>query len=151
MGMTFLEYSAAMIGCYSSLPPHERENLHAWEAEHLGGAEVYGTSDWPGWEKYIGTFQPPAARVKNTFGYVYLVQSATGHCKIGSSRSVASRLRQLQCANPEPLTLLHQFPSADAQQDEFSLHARFADRRVRNEWFALAEADIASICAFNSD
>ena len=147
MGMSFLEYAAAMVGCYAALPLQERESLHAWEAEHVDGSGAYGTSDWPGWEKYIGKFQPPSPATKETYGYVYLIQSATGHCKIGSSRSVQNRLRQLQCANPEPLTLLHHFPSANAQQSELALHSRFADRRVRNEWFALTEAEIASICA----
>jgi len=145
--MSFLEYASAMIGCYSALPPRERERLHAWESEHLDGSGNYGTSDWPGWEKYIGRFQPTLPKPKDTFGYVYLIQSISGYCKIGSSRSVPNRARQLQCANPEPLTLVHQFPSANAQQEEFTLHARFADKRVRNEWFALTDEDIALICA----
>ncbi|WP_202841483.1 GIY-YIG nuclease family protein [Luteimonas saliphila] len=145
--MSFVEYCIAAVGCYSALPHDERERLHAWEAEHLDGSGAYGTIDWPGWEKYLGKFELPPPRVRDTFGYVYLIQSTTGYCKIGSSRSVPNRVRQLQCANPEPLTLLHQFPSADAQQDESSLHARFAPRCVRNEWFALTEADIASIRA----
>ncbi|MGN6150840.1 MAG: GIY-YIG nuclease family protein [Lysobacteraceae bacterium] len=89
-------------------------------------------------------------KAKNTFSYVYLIQSETGHCQIGSSVSVTARLRQLQCANPGPLTLLHAFPSANALQDEFSLHSKFAKKRVRNEWFALSEADVSSICAIVS-
>lgn len=147
MGMSFLEYCAAIVGCYSALPPEERESLHAWEAEHVDGYGDYGTADWPGWEKYIGRFKQSPAAAKDTFGYVYLIKSTAGYYKIGSSRSVQNRVRQLQCGNPEPLMLLHQFPSADAQQDEFSLHAKFAERRVRNEWFALTAADIESICA----
>jgi hypothetical protein len=147
MGMTFLEYAAAMVGCYSALPPQEREELHAWEAQHVDGSGAYGTSDWPGWEKYIGKLQLPSPRTKGTFGYVYLIQSDTGHCKIGSSQSVPNRIQHLQCANPGPLKLLHQFSSANAQQVEHSLHNKFAHKRVRNEWFALTDEDIASICA----
>ncbi|PMV25253.1 hypothetical protein C1X21_12535 [Pseudomonas sp. FW305-3-2-15-A-LB2] len=147
MGISFLEYAAAMVGCYSALPLCEREILHAWEAEHVDGSGEYGTSDWPGWQKYIGALAPYSPKTNDPFGYVYLVQSATGYCKIGSSRSVPRRMRQLQCANPEPLILLHQFPSASAQRDEFALHAKFADKRVRNEWFCLTEADVAVVCA----
>lgn len=146
MGMSFLEYVAAIVGCYSALPPDERQRLHTWESEYLDGSGNYRTSDWPGWEKYIGRFEPTPPKPKDTFGYVYLIQSTTGYCKIGSSRSVSNRVRQLQCANPEPLTLLHQFPSANARHDELSFHARFAERRVRNEWFALTDEDIADIC-----
>ena len=109
-----------------------------------------GTSDWPGREKYIGKYQVPDPRTKNTFGYVYLIKSATGYFKIGSSQSVQSRIRQLQCGNPEPLTLVHQYASANAQQEERALHSEFAHRRVRNEWFALIDTDVASICAIGS-
>jgi hypothetical protein len=42
--MTFLEYAAAMVGCYSALPPQEREELNAWEAQHVDGSGAYGTS-----------------------------------------------------------------------------------------------------------
>jgi hypothetical protein len=150
MSMSFLEYAAAMVGCYSALPPHEREDLHAWDARHVDGSGAYGTSDWPGWEKHIGRFKPPPPKTKVMFGYVYLIQSDTGHCKIGSSQSVPRRIQQLQQANPGPLTLLHQFPSANAQQDERSLHNKFAHKRLRNEWFSLTDADIASIRAIGS-
>lgn len=147
MGMSFLEYAAAIVGCYAALQPHERENLHVWEAEYIDGSGKYGTSDWPGWEKYIGRFQPAEPGRKETFGYVYLIQSDSSQCKIGSSLSVSNRIRQLQCANPGQLTLLHQFPSENAQQDEFALHNKFAHKRVRGEWFSLDSADIVSICA----
>ena len=147
MAMSFLEYASAIVGCYAAIPRAERERLRAWESANLGGPENYGTSDWPGWEKYIGKFEPAPPQRRSTFGYVYLVQSKTGYCKIGSSRSVLKRVSQLQCANPEPLTLIHEFPSTNARQDELALHAKFADRRVRNEWFALTIEDIAQVRA----
>lgn len=150
MMKTFSEYAAAMIGCYSALPQHERDELHAWELQHVDGSGTYGTSDWPGWERYIGTFEPLGRMAKNTFGYVYLIQSKTGECKIGSSVSVSARLRQLQCANPGLLSLLHAFPSANALQDELALHDAFAHKRIRNEWFALTESDISRIRAIGS-
>lgn len=148
--MTFLEYAAAMVGCYSALPLHERESLHAWEDKYVDGSGICSTSDWPGWEKYIGKLELPERRSKGTFGYVYLIQSESGHCKIGSSLSVPKRIRQLQCANPGPLILLHQFPSASAQQDEFALHKKFYRKRIRNEWFALDDLEIASICSMTA-
>ena len=56
MSMSFPEYCAAMVGCYSALPDHERAELHDWESEHVDGSGVCATSDWPGWEKHIGKF-----------------------------------------------------------------------------------------------
>jgi len=145
MSMSFPEYVGAMYGCYAAMPKNERDELHAWEADHVDGSGAYGTSDWPGWEKYIGKFQPPGPKEHDTFGYVYLIQSDTGHCKIGSSQSVPSRMRQLQCANPGPLVLLHHFVSPNAQRCERELHREFAHSRVRNEWLSLTEAEIASV------
>ncbi|MES2670191.1 MAG: GIY-YIG nuclease family protein [Pseudomonadota bacterium] len=145
MSMSFLEYAAAMYGCYEAMPEDQRVALHAWEAKYVDGSGTYSTSDWPGWERYIGKFQLPEPKEPNTFGYVYLIQSGTGHCKIGSSQSVSNRMRQLQCANPGPLILLHYFASPNAMRDERELHKEFAQKRVMNEWFSLTEADIASI------
>lgn len=147
MSMTFLEYSAAMIGCFAAMAESEREQLHAWETEHLDGSGLYGTSDWPGWEKYIGKYSSPPREARCTAGYVYLVRASTGHYKIGSSRSVEQRFRHLQCGNPQPLTLAHKFYSLTAERDEFELHRRFAGQRVMNEWFQLSATDVASIAA----
>lgn len=150
MGVSFLEYATAMVGCYSAMPEHEREALHAWEAEHLVKPGIYGTSDWPGWEKYIGKFSPSPPSKEDTYGYVYLIKSESGHCKIGSSRLVQRRIKQLQCANAGRLHLLHHFPSPNAKQDERALHKKFAHRRMMNEWFALTDSEITAICSISS-
>jgi hypothetical protein len=57
------EYLAMMTGVLSALPPHELAALTTWEYENVTGDGVYGTSDWPGWIKYIG---PPPLPVKST-------------------------------------------------------------------------------------
>lgn len=46
------DYSAMMVGVYALLPQAEKDELHEWERTHLDGR--VGTSDWPGWIKYIG-------------------------------------------------------------------------------------------------
>ncbi len=40
----------------NEMTEEDKQRLHAFEGEHLGDG-VKGTSDWPGWEKYIG--KPP--------------------------------------------------------------------------------------------
>jgi len=150
MGMSFHEYTGLILGCYAAMPDHECQALHAWEEKYLGTLDGYGTSDCPGWEKYIGTFQLPERVKKDTFGYVYLIQSEAGFCKIGSSKSVITRLKQLQCANPQKLSLIHKFPSPNAAGAERELHGIFAHRRVRNEWFDLTEQDIIDVLAMGS-
>ena len=55
--------------------------------------------------------------------------------KIGRARRPAHRLRQLQTAHPQPLTLV---ATLDGDQ-EASLHRRFAGDRLEGEWFILSE------------
>jgi len=47
------QWYCMMYGCYQAMPAVEREELLRWESENLEGSSV-GTSDWPGWVKYIG-------------------------------------------------------------------------------------------------
>jgi hypothetical protein len=49
----FMEYMRAMHETYKQMPEDDKQRLHAFEGEHLGDG-VTATSDWPGWEKYIG-------------------------------------------------------------------------------------------------
>lgn len=49
----FSAYMARMLKAYEDMDEEEREELHRWEREHLDGHSV-ATSDWPGWEKYVG-------------------------------------------------------------------------------------------------
>lgn len=50
------DWFAKMVSVARTMPEHERQELKEWEQANLDGRAV-GTSDWPGWEKYIG--KPP--------------------------------------------------------------------------------------------
>jgi hypothetical protein len=62
-----------------------------------------------------------------------------GVVKIGRSMDVASRLQALQGASPQPLTVLYAAPGAGSA--ETAVHAHFAGRHVRGEWFDFTGAD----------
>jgi hypothetical protein len=70
----------------------------------------------------------------------------SGHYKIGHSNNPIGRLVQLD-TGPSPARLLHEILSAAAPDVETALHAAFADKRVRGEWFRLSPEDVAMICA----
>lgn len=76
---------------------------------------------------------PIVAREK--FNEVYFIR-CVDFVKIGFTYDVRARLETLQAATPYELELLDSFPGQEA--DEKSLHSRFADYRVRGEWFRLA-------------
>lgn len=62
--------------------------------------------------------------------------------KIGQSDNVAARVAQLQTAIPDDVYHIHTIHTVDPVQLEATLHERFADKRVRGEWFALDMFDI---------
>jgi hypothetical protein len=47
------QWHVALAKAARSLPPAEQDALLAWQQDDIRGYSV-GSSDWPGWEKYIG-------------------------------------------------------------------------------------------------
>jgi hypothetical protein len=68
--------------------------------------------------------------------YVYLLE-CNGFVKIGSAANPALRRGDLQVGNPYPIKLLWKKSFPDAYLVEEKLHAYFADKGVRGEWFSL--------------
>lgn len=58
-----LLWYSMMYGCFKTLPNKEKKALERWET--FNGC----TSDWPGWEKYIGKrpAPPPCVKIKTAF------------------------------------------------------------------------------------
>jgi hypothetical protein len=76
---------------------------------------------------------------------VYFLRIETGLVKIGRSTNPEKRLTDVRRALPFDSELLHLVKSMDHIALEKSYHERFADRRVRGEWFALTEEDLQTI------
>lgn len=70
--------------------------------------------------------------------FVYLIGADAGPIKIGHASNLKTRLHSLQIGNWEPLSVLHSVtvPLFTAQGAEAAMHKRFADYRVRGEWFS---------------
>jgi hypothetical protein len=49
-----LHWFAAMGRTLDGLPELERSDLWTWEKANIGPFKDLATSDWPGWQKYIG-------------------------------------------------------------------------------------------------
>lgn len=72
--------------------------------------------------------------MRNRGCWVYFIQHGTdGPIKIGCALNVRSRVRALQEWNPVPLRLLGYCHGH--LNHERALHKRFAEHRVRGEWF----------------
>ena len=68
--------------------------------------------------------------------WTYFAQAGRGPIKIGETDDVEGRIRALQTANPEELSLLGRIPCE--LHSEKSLHERFKHLRLRGEWFTPA-------------
>jgi len=104
-----------------------RESLARWLAENTTPAQA---PELP-------------SRVAPSKPGVYAIRGSGPFVKIGRADNIRRRLRQLQGAHPEPLTLvavLSQNPD-----DEKLLHDRFALLRQRGEWFRLGAQLVEAI------
>jgi len=83
-------------------------------------------------------------RMKPT--YVYIIQINEFY-KIGMAVNLKKRINQFYSYSPYEIivVMLQVFPNrSDAAGFEADLHRKFADKRVRGEWFKLSEEDIQS-------
>jgi hypothetical protein len=79
--------------------------------------------------------------------YVYVInQTKSDYYKIGrTNRSVASRLSDLQTANPVQLIIVHEIKCTNSSEVEAYLHKKYAKSQVRREWFQLNQSQIEGI------
>lgn len=83
---------------------------------------------------------------KERMGYVYLMKNhRSGMFKIGFSKAPKYREKTLQSEEPE-IEMLHHFKGT--MEDEKDLHAQFADKRVRGEWFSLTQEEVDALLRF---
>lgn len=84
-------------------------------------------------------------------GYVYLIvgidASGVRNCKIGKSKDVQSRHRQLGIKMPFPIEVEHYIECADMHCIERYWHHMFQGKRLEGEWFNLTDEDISLFCS----
>ena len=71
-------------------------------------------------------------------GNVYFIRDGLGHVKIGLTKDVLQRKKELQTANPcelEIFYVMHLDKYFDAQNIERALHKKFSHVRMCGEWF----------------
>jgi hypothetical protein len=74
-------------------------------------------------------------------GFIYFIQGESGGpIKIGYATDVYSRLKTLQTGHPDNLKILCAMPGN--YDDEKKYHQKFAEYRIRGEWFKPCEAMI---------
>lgn len=78
-------------------------------------------------------------------GYVYIIQRANSHVKIGQTRRLKDRIKSLRQTSESQIELIHVIKCVDRRAIERWLHHLFKDKHLHGEWFALTDEDIALI------
>lgn len=78
--------------------------------------------------------------------YVYCIATIDKtEFKLGYTKNVQNRLRQLQTGNEKTLVVHRQLKVINGRKAEKYLHEIFAAKRKRGEWFILDETDLLLI------
>jgi hypothetical protein len=75
-------------------------------------------------------------------GYVYCISDQLGHYKIGFSKVLDRRIKQLATQPPFELELIHSHLVFDMVAYESAFHHTYRQKRLKGEWFSLSEKDI---------
>jgi hypothetical protein len=76
-------------------------------------------------------------------GFVYLIQHGTRReYKVGATNDLSRRSREIGLELPERHHVVHSFRTDDPFGIEAYWHARFKDRLMNGEWYALTKADV---------
>jgi hypothetical protein len=80
-------------------------------------------------------------------GFVYVIglDAPQRYFKIGMARFFPARMDAHQCASPFDLFVACAYFVPNMRAEEQRLHRRFAEQRVRGEWFTLSAADLQEI------
>ena len=82
-------------------------------------------------------------KTEKTDGFVYMVKEQySKHFKIGKTFDIPRRHREIALELPGDLKKVHSIRTDDPSGIETYWHKRFADKRVKGEWFALTLDDI---------
>jgi len=80
--------------------------------------------------------------------YIYLIKDIQSDVyKIGYSKNVNKRIKQLKTANSGTLRLIESFKTQHNRKVETALHNRYKNKHVNGEWFELSNEEIKSFGA----
>lgn len=145
-----ISYLAAMQGVFAAVSLAEYIEFRQWEKDNVGINNT-ATSDWPGFEKYIGIApwnydRATGNKVRQPVsGVVYILRAPNGLCKIGKAKDLKTRLMAYRTHSSEPLDLMVEIASNDITATEQAIHAEYADKREHGEWFRLTTQDVEVI------
>ena len=129
-------------------------SLREIAAEHdLTEAAIRKRAKRDGWSRDLSAkIQARAPVIPDDFGragflYVVFLTDSAGKrfYKIGMAAAFTPRFQAHQCASPFKIHVACAYYTADMRAEERALHQQFGAQRIRGEWFALSDDDVAAI------
>ncbi len=78
-------------------------------------------------------------------GWIYVLDDQLGHYKIGKTRHLSERIKQLKIQLPYKVSIVAVLKVADCHTAEALLHKDFQHCRVNGEWFAMQTDDLGNL------
>lgn len=79
------------------------------------------------------------------FMFIYLLSNDNMQYKIGITKNINKRIKQLQTGNAEKINLIKFYKSEKYYKNiEYALHNTFFHKNIQNEWFNLDINDVNS-------
>lgn len=103
---------------------------------------LYRLQDEPEIKELLERFEPYWRGDIPSAGYIYCLSDQQGHYKIGRTRQLQQRIKNLGTQPPFKIQLLFTHYVFNAALYERHLHQMFAKKRMNGEWFALDEKDL---------
>jgi hypothetical protein len=86
------------------------------------------------------------------YGYIYFFQELnTGKIKIGKTKNLENRIKNLKSMLPFKSELVHHIPTSNHSDVEKYFHRKYRSKKVKGEWFDLNEDDIVFIKKFKKE
>jgi len=125
---------------------HEKDGF--WSLDFWGNVSDWNTATRAVCKSKYTVLEPKEIDMsERDAGYVYLISCNEGYTKIGRSKNPQMRIGGFSLVPPFSFEIVHTFPCDRAADAEFGLHRRYADYRLRGEWFNLAQDEIAKLKA----
>ena len=140
----FNEYAVCFpIDALVNLNEHDLHDILDWLAKN--GNKMGEDRDKREHDQMTQDMNRPTPPKPPKPGWIYLMKAENGYYKIGRSKNVPARQKQLNREFPIKIEVIHLFWANDYISREKDLLFLFQDKQQEGEWFALDQGDVETI------
>ncbi len=86
-------------------------------------------------------------------GLIYIIgeENDSGLYKIGETKNLKNRIKQLQTGNPNKLVVIDKFRCINHETFEKILHKKYKNNKKQGEWFEFTDDELSACITFAKD